>query len=287
MFAVSTNQKIKMFSSTGVLTGEIREHRIDSFLFTPNENFVVSWSNDTIKIWNVGTCKCVKEIKNDDVTYSLDINSEGTKVATGENGKCKVWDINTGEILNIFHLANRFYRVNFVSFSPDGNKILLPSTIDKNEVSIYDLNTNRFIHSFNDDYSRVHSASFSPNGSSIAICFENSCKVFNSVTYKEIFNLSKYDTIPFYSTFNKDGTILCVLFNNNNIVLYNTTTGQIFNEINTRHHVKYMTFDSNNNILVSQYDSTVTLYNFYTSEELFILNDDLMSCNKICVQGLI
>ena len=33
---------------------------------------------------------------------------------------------------------------------------------------------------------------------------------------KEIFNLSKYDTIPFYSTFNKDGTILCVLFNNNN-----------------------------------------------------------------------
>ncbi len=94
-----------------------------------------------------------------DIKFSVD----GTRLAVGSSIGIWIYDVQTGEELNLF--TGHTDSVGSVSFSPDGNTIVSGS-YDKT-IRLWDPNTGRLIRTFTGHTGQVLSVSFSPDGNTI------------------------------------------------------------------------------------------------------------------------
>jgi len=106
--------------------------------FNPQSNLIVSGSFDeTIRIWEVKTGKCVRVIRAHSMPVtSVHFNRDGSLIVSGSHdGSCKIWEASSGTCLKTL-IDDKNPAVSFVKFSPNG-KFILVATLDSTLVSFH------------------------------------------------------------------------------------------------------------------------------------------------------
>ena len=103
------------------------------------------------------------------IMTALAFSSDSTKLVTGSNdGKVRVWSIETGACLKIFEHTPH-YEVVSVAYSPDGTKVASGGDLYNKRLCIWDIETGNVIsRHVPAGYHGVYSMAFSPDSSILA-----------------------------------------------------------------------------------------------------------------------
>ena len=155
VWSVVTKEKIAAFSPDGGLGGAVA--------FLPNGKTIASTARRTIILWDIVTEQELVRIESEDTIDTLSVSHDGFLVAgAGRDGLVKVWEANTGQLINTFrHDA----WVNSIAFSPTEN--ILASGAGDTTVKLWDTVTGTEIYTIpNPD--RIGAVAFSPDGKTLA-----------------------------------------------------------------------------------------------------------------------
>ncbi|TFG90071.1 MAG: WD40 repeat domain-containing protein, partial [Candidatus Atribacteria bacterium] len=168
---------------------------IHALCFSRDGRFVVTASNDrTAKLWETRTGREVRTFKgHSSGVNSVDSSPDGKFIVTGSSdGSAKLWDAVTGREVRAFGSSDSYQgfmsfdsylaSVNGVSFSPDGNYVVIGTN---DGMKLWDVRTGRILRSFSG--SMVLSASFSPDSRYIlAAGTDRTARLLNVSTGKEV-----------------------------------------------------------------------------------------------------
>ena len=153
---VKANGFIREFKVKGIRTfGEHLRHAV----FSPDEMCIASAEKDsTIRIWDMRTNKCVKEIKQD-VYDIIHYSPDGKMLAVVKSWENKIYliRISDGEIVKKF--TGHKESISNMLFTNDG-KLLITSSSD-GSVNLWDINTGKCVKSVNLGMGKVDAISLS------------------------------------------------------------------------------------------------------------------------------
>ncbi|MEM9539268.1 MAG: WD40 repeat domain-containing protein [Cyanobacteria bacterium P01_E01_bin.42] len=113
---------------------EAHEEAIDTLAFTPDGETLISGSRDrSIKLWRSETGELLKTLDSARTVNAIAVHPSGVLFASGSREGIRLWDIETGEIINLFTDYSDW--VETLAFSPDGN-ILATGGFD-NQVKLW------------------------------------------------------------------------------------------------------------------------------------------------------
>ena len=156
--------------------------------YLPNGT-LASGSDNTVKIWDVLTGKCIKILKDHTMAViSLSYSFDGKYVASASKDQTiKIWNVETDRVLKT--LKGHTSYVTSVSYSPDGT--LASGSMD-NTVKIWDVATSKCIKTLRGHRNWLNSVAYSPDG-------------------KYLVSGSRDNTIKFWNV--KTGDLLATTFN--------------------------------------------------------------------------
>jgi WD40 repeat protein len=144
---------------------------IRTLCFSRDGRFVLTASNDrTAKLWETKTGREIRTFKgHSSGVNSVDSSPDGKFIVTGSSdGSAKLWDVVTGREFRALGSSDSFQgnlsfdsfmaSVNSVSFSPDGNYVVIGTNAG---VKLWDVKTGSLLRSFSG--SMILSISFSPD----------------------------------------------------------------------------------------------------------------------------
>jgi WD40 repeat protein len=245
-------------------------------LATGHDN-IFDKNKNTIKLWDLETGKEIRALLgHHSSVLSMGFSLDGKILATGsDDDTIKIWNIDTGkEIRTLPQYQNS---VLSISFSPDG-KTLATGGSDTT-IKLWDL----FAKSILEFYCCANSVSFSPDGRTLAtgdnisLNSDNTIKLWNVDTGKEIHTVSQYSNPVWSMSFSPDGKTLAIGSNtffldgdNTTIKLWNIDTGkEIRTLVGHQGSVLSMYFSPNGKTLATGgSDAKIKIWNVDTGKEI-------------------
>jgi WD40 repeat protein len=203
-------------SKNGGLISELPDHETSTYkglkaIWSPDSGRLIINAGNMIKIWDLASEK--HDAREDDMreiytltghdsdVISIDLSPDGRRIISGDkDGIIMVWDfehtggngIPLGRPLRDTIFGNR-KEITFLSYSPDGKRILCPGFID-NSISICDANDGRELATLTTDSDPGGIVSWSPDGKRImsAANFNNSVNIWDTKTGRELAKLISF-----------------------------------------------------------------------------------------------
>jgi len=159
---------------TGKMIRSFKGHSnwVYSVTFSPDGRYALSGSWDhTLKLWDITTGRMIRSFEgHSDAIRSVSFSPNGKYAVSGGADKTlKLWDVETGKIIRSFE--GHSGTVSSVSFSPDGRYVLSGSFLsgssafrEDKTLKLWDVSTDKMIHSFEGHSNWVSSVTFSPKG---------------------------------------------------------------------------------------------------------------------------
>lgn len=216
-----TGQPIRNFSGSPAGTA--------SAMFSPDGSRVfatVGLPNPGVRMWNKDTGDILRDFRwNHSWPTSLALSPDGHRVAAGaQDQRVRVFEVETGNLQQQFTLSGSPTRI---AFSPNQPRLACGST--DASVTLYDLSNGHTLHTFSANASAVTALSFSANGDSLLIAWQDGwARLFNA----ETFELQRDFPLPaaFLDTavLSPDGSLLVTgeSFPAFSVTLWDTLTGQ-------------------------------------------------------------
>ncbi|MEH2395461.1 MAG: serine/threonine-protein kinase [Nostoc sp.] len=278
---------------------------VHAIAISPNGQLIASGSNDhTIKLWQVGTGKLVRQVGRWFSGHSSMVHSVAfTPISPnlsyqGKSGKSakvadlnwgilasgswdntiKLWDVNTGkEIRTLVGHANW---VNSVAFSPDG-KFLASGSADCT-IKLWQVHTGIEIQTLIGHSDSVSSVAYSPrtlttNSKDRQLVASGSndytIKLWQVYTGRNISTLLGHSFFVNSIAFSQDGEIIASGSGDNTIKLWHVNTGrEIRTLVGHSNSVWSVAFSQNGELLASgSWDNTIKLWHVHSGREISTL----------------
>ncbi|ANE51373.1 caspase family protein [Flavisolibacter tropicus] len=153
------------------------------------------------------------------------ISPNGKYVVTVSSDKtAKLWEINTGRLLNTFTGFTGV--VNSVEFSPDGTKIITGAKDGK--VRIWDVSTGALLQDLKGHKQEIASVKFSPDGQyAVSASIDQSAKIWNVATGALIHSLEGHRSFVSMASFSTTGDYVLTASWDFTAKIWDTKTGQL------------------------------------------------------------
>ncbi|MBN3925798.1 serine/threonine-protein kinase [Nostoc sp. NMS4] len=278
---------------------------VHAIAISPDGQFIASGSNDnTIKLWQVGTGKLVRQLGGWFSSHSSMVHSVAFSPISsnlyyqGESGKSagvaepnrgilasgswdntiKLWDVNTGK--EIRTLTGHANWVNSVAFSPDG-KFLASGSADCT-IKLWQVNTGIEIQTFTGHSDSISSVAYSPrtpvtNSQDRQLVASGSndytIKLWQIYTGRNIYTLTGHSFFVNCIAFSKNGEMIASGSGDNTIKLWHINTGREIRTL-TGHSdsVWSVAFSQDGQFLASgSWDNTIKLWHIHSGREVTTL----------------
>ena len=294
---------------------------VHAIAISPDGQFIASGSNDkTIKLWQVGTGKLVRQLGRWSSSHSSMVHSVAFSPISsnlsyqGESGKSagvadlnrgilasgswdntiKLWDVNTGK--EIRTLTGHANWVNSVAFSPDG-KFLASGSADCT-IKLWQVQTGIEIQTFTGHSDPVSSVAYSPrtpttNSQERQLVASGSndytIKLWQIYTGRNIYTLTGHSFFVNCIAFSKNGEILASGSGDNTIKLWHVNTGrEIHTLIGHSDSVWSVAFSQDGQFLASgSWDNTIKLWHIHSGREISTLtgHSNYVRCVAFSLDG--
>jgi WD40 repeat protein len=202
--------------------------------FSPTDQFIASGSNDfSARLWSSATGKLLKTLYfygDINSVSTLDFSPDEKTIAAGGIEYFKLWDITqNSELYNIWEIG---ICVSSVSFSPDGNKIIIGDMNDT--LKIWDVKSKSEIKSYKAGMNNICYVKYSPDGLTFLCCGgDNSIKVFDANTGSLLRTYSGLNSYSRFAQYFLDQKHILFLLFDGSINILETSTGKIIKTIKT------------------------------------------------------
>jgi WD40 repeat protein len=233
--------------------------------FGPDGRRLAAAGNNGIQWWRADTGQSIGTPLvvsiNNDATFSPDARRLAT-TADADDKTVQVYDANTGHPLGPT-LTGHTGKVNYLAFSPDGNRIA--AAADDKTVRIWNVDTRRPVGKPLTGRRTDMDIAFSPDGNRIAAAEDNTTvRIWNVDTGQPVGQPLTAQTVIFSVAFSADGHRLATGGLDGTVQLWNCDTGQRIGGPLTGHtsFVNRVSFSPDGHLLATgSNDNTVQLWN--------------------------
>jgi hypothetical protein len=149
-------------------------------------------------------------------------------VANDKNNTIKIWDLQTGKILNTLNGHDNW--INSVAFSPDNSKII--SSSSDRSIKIWDTQSGKLLNTLNGHTDSILCAIFSFDDLKIASGgHDYSVKIWNAQSCQLLNTLIGHTSIVYSVAFSLDNMKIASGSRDNSIKIWNAHSGQLLNTI--------------------------------------------------------
>ena len=258
----------------------------------PNIKNLIGKHSDTIGRGN-GTGQESNQVLTDTVDYTQWALPEGAKARIGKGwltgniafspdgnrlavaGIIGIWlyDARLGKVKELDLLTGHTDRVQFVSFSPDGNTIASASS--DMTVRLWEVATGKHIATLEGHTGPVLSIAFSPDGKTIATgSADNTVLLWDTHTAKHTTTLKGHTGTIYNIAYSPDGNMIATTSKDKTVRLWDPHTGK--HKITLKEHTHIVTSlaysPDGRTIATGSYDNTARLWDTQTAKHITTLN---------------
>lgn len=228
---------------------KVGEHPVRSVAFLPDGKRLLAGSGPA-GIWDLSNGKELRRLENLDGNggvWILRLSADGRVVVGHEDSGRQVasWNAATGKETARIREEVKFFHL---SVSPDGTRALVAG----NGIGLYDTATllKKPVR-FEPAPETVHSASFSPDGRSLAIAEAESVVRIRDVATGEVLRtLAAAEPEPMALAYSPDGSLLCVASESGGVSLWDLRTGESRGRLSGSAALLEMAFTPDGRLLV-------------------------------------
>ncbi len=193
---------------------------IDAFFDTNGDFYAISVDYDTILVWNSESNSWDAKIINADKISAIDLCPEKKQIAiASDSGLIVIWDMVTGNKTN----AIKAKSINDISFSFDGNSIILTSNDDI--IRIYDINKSNCLCELNTQNTAKNNVIINHSKTEVITCNNNNIYVWDIKTGKAIRSFLGHTARVYGFTLSDDDKYLITVSHDNTIKIWDYKSG--------------------------------------------------------------
>ncbi|MCR5036683.1 MAG: TIR domain-containing protein [Bacteroidales bacterium] len=268
--AVTTDETINVWDiETGELIKTIEDgfYGGSHFAFSSDGKWIASVLGADFQIWNLKTGKLINNFEeHTGYVNSIVFSPDGKRLVSASNdGTARVWDVETGEELQVFEHRKG---VDHASFSPDGKRVVTACQ-DKN-LWQWDTDTGDLIYPLEGHTDRVGCAVYNPAGKWIlSSSWDGTVRIWDANTGDIIRSLS-CDTPLFSASFSPDGKLIVAGSWSHSVRVWDAESGMEFADLvgfNNRNYNASFGPDGKT-IMSSSDDGIIRIWNYPPLQDL-------------------